>query len=236
MATNDSFTLETLRDFVKEAGDFHAPAFSNTLKDYWINAAIAAWVDWVFKLDDTRFLKEGTIAVASGTSTYDLKDSGILTADDYYRARGVAVADSNSQSGYSRLSKFEFIQRHDYSYSGDKLEAKWDVQGDLLHIWPKPTWSANVLLEYFPLPTKLVETTDAVDLRNHVSFVVTYVCMHLCPKDESSLKDWERLHQKARDEIVEASPQNRGEVKSAVSVYGSRRQRFRGQRRLSRIT
>jgi hypothetical protein len=235
VATNDSFTLETLRDFVTRAGDFHDPAFPDTLKDYWINAAISAWVDFVFEMDDTRFLKEGTIAVSAGTDTYDLKDSGILAADDYYRARGFAVTDSGSPSGYTRLEKFEWAQRHDYSYSSERRAALWDVQGDKLYIWPVPTWSAATLLEYFPLPAKLVNTSDAVDLRNHVSFVITYVCMHLCPKDESSLRDWERLHERARADIRSASPQNRAETKKAVSIYGTRH-RLRHQRRMTRLT
>lgn len=240
MATNDQHTLAELRAFVQQAGDFHDPAFPDTLKDFWINAAIAAWVDFVFEMDDTRFLKEGTFSVIAGTDTYDLKDGDdILHADDFYRMRGVAVTDSGSPSGYTRIGKFEWAQRHDYAYANEQRAAMWDVQGNLLYIWPKPTWSATVLVEYFPLPAKLVATDDTVDLRNHVSFVVTYVCMHLCPKDESSLKDWERLHERARREIQNASPQNKAQTKKAVSIYGERRfgtRRYRIQRRMTRLT
>jgi len=235
VATNDVWTLTNLLSFIEEAGDFYAPGFSDSLRTRWLNSAISAWVDFCFENDDTRFMKEGSIAVVSGTDSYDLKNAAILTADDYYRARGFCVPDPSSASGYTRIRKFEWPSRHDYDGGtrGSCLDALWDVQGDKLLIWPKPAWSGTCLLEYFPLPQSLVSGSDTVDLRNSVDFVVTFVCMHLAPRDESSKKDWQDLHEQAKAALSAASPQNRGEVKTAVNVNGDRA--YRRQRRMARI-
>jgi hypothetical protein len=207
--------------------------FPDTLLNNWINVALAAWADEVFALDDTRFMKEGTIAVVSGTDSYDLKDNSILAADDYYRARGLAVTDTGSPSGYTRLDRIQWSERHDYSYSSHRLAAKWDVQGDDLIIWPKPTWSANLLLEYVPLLPTLVADGDTVDLRNNVAFVVLFVMEHLSPKDQSSKKAWADLAAKALGRLSMSSPQNKGRPKVAVSIYGDRR--YRRTRYMSRL-
>jgi hypothetical protein len=233
VALNDEWTLLDLRDFIREAGDYWDPAYPDTLVNNWINSAIQAWSDFVLELDDTRFMKEGQIAIASGTDSYDLKDTAVLTADDYYRARGLSVEDSGSPSGYSRLERVQWSQRHDHSYSSHKLAAKWDIQGDDLLIWPKPSWTAAVLLEYVPLPAKLDRDVDTVDLRSNVDFIVTWVCMRLAPRDESSKKNWTELHDAARGGMASSSPQNIGQVKRVVSVYGDRR--FRDLRRHRRL-
>lgn len=222
MATNDVWRLDDLRTFISEAGDFYPPGFSSDLKDGWINAAISAWVDAVFEADDTRFMKEGSIAVVAGTDSYDLKDSGILAADDFYRARGFCAPDSSSPSGYTRLRKFEWPKRHDYDGGArnSSTDALWDVQGDKLLIWPKPAWSGSCLLEYFALPAALVNDSDTVDLRNNFAFVVAFVCAHLAPRDESSKKDWQNLFDQELARIRKASPQNRSEPKTAIDVSG----------------
>jgi len=232
VATNDNWTLEELQDFINEAGDFHDPGFPDTLLAHWINSARQKWADFCLEMDDSRFLKEGTIAVVAGTETYDLKDNSILTADDYYRARGFCAPDSSSPSGYQRLDRFKWADRHDHSYSSHPLAARWDVLGDLLYVWPKPTGSGTHLLEYVPLQAKLVSAADTADLRGGVDFIVTYVCRQLSAKDESSLKEWGMLHEEAKRSLRSASPQNIAVVKQLSSVWG--RSRYRDIRRMRR--
>lgn len=235
MATNDVWSLTNLLSFVEDAGDFYDPGFPASLKTRWINAGISALIDLLIECDDTRFMKEGSIIVASGTDSYDLKDAGVLSADDYYRARGFCVPDSGSPSGFTRVKKFEWANRHDFDGGArsSSLDAHWDVQGDKLLIWPKPAWSGTCLLEYFPLPQSLVSGSDTTDVRNCIDFVVNFACAHLAPRDESSGKSWLGLLDRAEQRIRKASPQNRSEPKTAINVNGDRDKRR--QRRMARI-
>jgi hypothetical protein len=105
------------------------------------------------KADPSRFVKQGTLAIVSGTRSYDLDLVAVNTTTpaDVWRVVGVAVQDSSCTEGWRVLERCQWDERYDDSINTDYRAARYELRGNYIWIMPSPTWSVTVRVEYIPL-------------------------------------------------------------------------------------
>ncbi len=215
----------TLIGRIRDLGGYRDPFITDTMLLGWVNDSLAQLWEIVIKHDPGRVLSAANVSVVSGTAAYNL-------ASDFYRIKGVAVADDASPDGWTTLERYMWPERHGGAFGADKLSARWDVQQGQLWIWPKPEWSASVRVEYFPTAPQLATAAGTFDSINYwTEWVVFDVLVKCALKAEDDAKGW-AIERDRREALIRGStPQvNGGGPKTMVSIYdrsGSRRRRLR---------
>lgn len=217
----------TLIGRIRDLGGYRDPFITDAMLLGWINDSLAQLWEIIIKYDPGRALQRDTIDWVAGEEKYDLPD-------DFFRVKGVAVEDSSSASGWSRLERYMWPERHDASPGSDKLSALWDVQEGQLYLVPKPGWSAQVLVEYFQIAPVLDDAADTFDSINYwTEWVVFDVLVKCALKGDDDAKGW-AIERDRREALIRGStPQvNGGGPKTAVSIYErGRSSRYRGRLR-----
>lgn len=215
----------TLIGRIRDLGGYRDPFITDAMLLGWINDSLAQLWEIIVKYDPGRVMTAANVSVVSGTAAYNL-------ASDFYRVKGVAVADTASPDGWTVLERYMWPERHGGAFGADKLSARWDVQQGQLWIWPKPEWSASVRVEYFPTAPQLATAAGTFDSINYwTEWVVFDVLVKCCLKADDDAKGW-AIERDRREALIRGStPQvNGGGPKTMVSIYdrsGSRRRRLR---------
>jgi len=153
--TATSGTLKALQQSIRGRGKWPREAFTDTQLTEWINSSNAALIDLLCTHDISYFLSKEDITVVSGTREYDLPS-------DFYKIQGASVAD-DSVDGYLALTRVQWAERWDETWSSDKWDTRYMIRGGKIQFQPTPRWAGTVRLEYIPIPTAMTAPTSTFD-------------------------------------------------------------------------
>lgn len=224
--TADTMNRAQFRTQLRARSDYGPAFITDAMLNDWINCSLQDWWDLIIQHDPTRIRKTVTIPVVSGTASYDLIGGVSPLAADYYRTKGVSVADASSPSGYATLDPYMWNERNDHVFgptSSDKLFTWWHIEQGKLMLLPTPGWSGTILLEYFPEATLFTDDMAAISTVNGWITWVTWNVLCQCAikhGDEFEFAAWDKERTKAEAGIRTASPQIKGAgPKCMTSVY-----------------
>jgi len=218
----------TLIGRIRDLGGYRDPFITDAMLLGWINDSLAQLWDLIIKHDGSRVLSAANVSVVAGTAAYDLASMWIevggevsVVGSDYYRIKGVQVADTASPDGWTVLERYMWPDRHAPSLGADKLDARWDVQQGQLWIWPLPSWSATVRVEYYPTAPQLASADGTFDSVNYWTEWVVFDGLVKCAlKGDDDAKGWAVERDRREAMIRSATPQAKGAgPKTMVSIY-----------------
>jgi len=184
-------TLSTLRDLIRERGEWNSAYITDAQLTNFINDACFKFYSLMSEVDPWRYLKRKDISVSSGTKEYDLPT-------DFYRLSGVAVADTTAD-GYSVLESFNWEERYDDFFTSAKESTRYMVHGVtsaaeysregnyVIEFQPEPAWTGTVRVEYVPVFEDLSSNSDSFDTINGIGeeWIICDVAIKCCAKEET---------------------------------------------------
>jgi hypothetical protein len=181
-----TITLEQLRTQSRQRADMENSKFvSDSELTSYINNSIAELHDILAESYGSEyFVKNDTIDVSSGTSSYDLPT-------DFYELKGVDVKLDNQT--YINMRPFNFNERNrfgDFSFwdLAGITNIRYRLVGNQLMVSPVPDRNATIRIWYVPVATKLVNDADTLDDFNAYSeYVIVDAAIKMMQKEESDV-------------------------------------------------
>lgn len=219
-------TLLQMRDEVRNRGEFLDPPYGAAMLNGFLNGSTAACWAHLIDFDDSRTRSSTVIAVLSGTESYSVPS-------DYWQARAAAVEDSSAPNGYTEIRRRQHGEEFQQFFTSSRFDSKWDIEGDKLYVWPKPSASFNLMLVYTKESPQLTTDSSTLSLPNDAhEWIILDTLIKCGLQEESSVAGWQQERQLALQRLAGGQPQNRAHPKCAVSIYGPRG--VRNLRRLAR--
>jgi len=212
--------LQDLRQAVRDQGEFRAAAYPDALLTRLINRSIKDLYGRLAKLDQSRYHSTATYSVAADAASADIGDQ----ATDFWQAIGVEVDDSESESGYYSLARYQWEERNDYGDVSDKRSMRYEIRGNNIRLHPPAPTACTLRLHYIPVLTALSADTDAFDGVNGWDDVVVYdVCTRLALSEESDHTGFAKERERCLAAIFGQAVVDRDQPKQIVDVErGSR--------------
>lgn len=222
MASN--VTRLDLRTLIRGRGDFRSDFVSDTEINSYINDSLAALYDLLITHEPSRFRSTADFTISSGIDEYTITSQ----ASDFYRAIGVDVAESSSQTGYWPLYRFEWEERNDYTFIAEKEDTRYEIRGGLIRLHPVPTWSGSIRLHYIPTAPSLSDDITTWDSVNKWTEWVVLDCLIKCAtKEESDPSAWMAERARVEQRIVANAEVDHGQPRTVIDIYRGRRSRRR---------
>lgn len=144
-----------------------------------------------FTADGTTFL----FSLPNGSNTFSNYQNQTITPAPFYKLKGVDLALNSSNSAFTTVAKFNFIDRNRYFYptSGGTLYGAFNLQyrlmGTQIEFIPTPTASQIIQLWYIPRLAALLKDTDitTIGYSGWLEYVITDAAIKALQKEESDV-------------------------------------------------
>jgi hypothetical protein len=172
------------------------------LKD-WIDESYAELYDMMVEANPENFLASASLAITSGTESYDLEAVG---RTGLYKVVGFDMVDGN----YSYpMDRFNWSERRRLQGGGSsRRSTRYCIIGEKVYFAPKPTFSGSVTVWYVPTPLTPAYTGTAIDGRaGWEEFIVADVCAKAKMADDEDQSPFVTQREAARNRIEHSAHQ-----------------------------
>lgn len=193
-------TLVSMRQEVRDLGEFRNPPFTDAMIDKWINAGWAQLWGVLSDVDILWNVDTETLSIVSGTAEYALDV-------DFFKLIGVDVLDD--QNRWIPLERCNHSQRHlEYWSRGiNRLNTRYMLRNRKIVLVPTPTWSGSAEVYFTPAYPVLGDGTGttvvSVDSNNDwTEWVVFYAWRKALIREESSTGDVTEMMREVERRII----------------------------------
>lgn len=231
MASN---TLLQLRTESRQRADMESSNFvkDSELNNY-INNSISELHDILIQAyDGDYYVNDISFQTSGNQDSYEL--ASIITADDFYKLRGVDAQLNNSD--WFTLQPFSFNERNrnqntgSWSYLG-VAAVKYRLVGSTIRFTPVPDNNITVRIWYIPTAVELVADTDTLkDLNNFSEYIIVDAAIKMLQKEESDVSVLMAQKADLKRRIEEAANnRDAGMGESVSDVYNENNNYFFGR-------
>lgn len=183
-------TLQTIIDLIRTTGQIRSNYANDSVLTTHINRSVPGFQDFIRSLDPDYYVKSTTISVSSGDGSYDLPS-------DFIAPIGVWMADGNYQVALRRISQKDLLALEGTTVG--KTNTMYLVLGSALRLFPEPTFSATITLQYEYTLTPFSALTDTLECINGYEMWLVYdVCARI--NTDRRLFDMVQMHK--QDKLI----------------------------------
>lgn len=195
-------SLSTLETRVLQRANLEHGANNSIIQsgelDDCINEGVAEWYECFVQADGPYYLNSVTFQTTSNADTYAIGSGLTVNVSDFYKGKGVDIVfgqnivvtgrsfmwSERNRYRWLPYSGWIYSQPVFYTFTG-KTSAVANAAQDSIKFIPIPNGSFSITLWYYPVPPKLVSSTDSIDgMNGSEEIVVLSAAIKLLTKQE----------------------------------------------------